>query len=81
MGQYIGEDPVRLFHTVDRRLIASILSLQGLSPQLIILRVAMGHAWTKNSVSVRVDDRMEFQKRSTTAVGSGNSESFRLRSQ
>lgn len=26
--------------------------LQGLSPQLIILRVAMGHAWTKGEVSV-----------------------------
>jgi hypothetical protein len=26
MGQYIGEDPVRPFHTLDRRLIASIYS-------------------------------------------------------
>jgi hypothetical protein len=40
----------RLFHTLGRQLIASILLLQGLSPQLIVLRVAMGHTWTKNSV-------------------------------
>jgi len=52
-------------------------SVLGLSPQLIILRVAMGHAWTSKSVSVQFIDHMQFEKRdSTTDDWSGNSENF-----
>ena len=51
-------------------------SLQGISPQLIILRVAMGNIWTKNNVSSGgiQSTAMQFQNNhgSTTRISQGS---------
>ena len=65
-----------LVRSCGRGLINVAAAAQCFAPQLIVLRVMSGRAWTRD-VSSMLDSRLEFTERSTTQVEAALGEKMR----